>query len=63
MASADPAALREQVRQRAGGRCEYCQTSEWLVGVAHEIDEIVPRAAGGRTESENLCLACSAATA
>lgn len=54
-----PKALREYVKQRAGFRCEYCQTSEWLNGVEGEIDHIIPRSAGGRSHAENLCLACT----
>jgi hypothetical protein len=53
-----PRPLRELVRQRAGGRCEYCQTSEWLSGLPCEIDHIIPRAHDGSTTADNLCLAC-----
>ncbi len=52
------ALLREQVRRRAGDRCEYCQTLEWLSGLACETDHILPRAHGGTTTLDNLCLAC-----
>lgn len=55
-----PQPLREFVRQRAGDRCEYCQTPMWLTGLEHEIDHIVPRALEGPTSAENLCLACPA---
>lgn len=51
--------LRLLVRERANGRCEYCQTSEWLTGIECEIDHIVPRSAGGQTTAANLCLACT----
>jgi len=54
-----PKPLRELVRQRAAGRCEYCQTSEWLSGLPGEVDHILPRALGGPTTADNLCLACS----
>lgn len=54
-----PVALRALVRQRAKGRCEYCQTSEWLSGLPGEVDHIIPRADGGQTTAENLCFACS----
>lgn len=53
-------ALREQVKRRAGFRCEYCQTSEWLNGIEGEIDHIIPRVEGGTNRSDNLCLACTA---
>jgi len=52
------AILRRAVRQDAAGRCAYCLTSERLVGLAHEIEHVVPEAAGGTTERDNLCLAC-----
>ena len=55
-----PKAVREQVKQRAGFRCEYCQTSEWLHGIEGEIDHIIPRVEGGTGKSDNLCLACTA---
>jgi 5-methylcytosine-specific restriction endonuclease McrA len=47
-----PKALREQVKRRAGFRCEYCQTSEWLNGIEGEIDHIIPRAEGGTDRSD-----------
>jgi 5-methylcytosine-specific restriction endonuclease McrA len=59
MSLAIPSALRDLVRQRAGSRCEYCQTSEWLTGLECEIDHIHPRVRGGLTTAENLCLACA----
>jgi len=54
-----PQTLRELVRRRAGYRCEYCQTPEWLIGSEHEVDHIIPRAHNGATVAENLCSACS----
>jgi hypothetical protein len=51
--------LRDLVRRRARNCCEYCQTSEWLSGLECEVDHIVPRASGGLTIAENLCLACA----
>lgn len=49
--------LRQQVTERARGRCEYCQTQQVIV-VSMEIDHIVPESAGGETTPDNLCLAC-----
>ncbi len=54
-----PKQLEHLVRERAKYRCEYCQTSEWLTGQSCEIDHVLPRAHGGHTAAENLCLACS----
>ena len=50
-------ALRQLVAARARGLCEYCQTAQTIV-IEMEIDHIVPEAAGGATEADNLCLAC-----
>lgn len=55
-----PEPLRQAVRERAGGRCEYCLTSEVLSGIRCQIDHITPRARHGATTAENLCLACVA---
>ena len=46
------------VRARAQHRCEYCQTSEFLSGQYCQVDHIVPRALGGASTLQNLCLAC-----
>ena len=53
-----PKALRKRVAAQAGHRCGYCRTSTFLVGTEFEIDHIVPESFGGRTEEENLWLAC-----
>jgi len=49
--------LRQQVTERAHGRCEYCLTAQAIV-VEMEIDHVVPESAGGSTEADNLCLTC-----
>jgi hypothetical protein len=53
-------ALRNAVRERAKGRCEYCLTSEVLSGIRCQTDHIIPRSRGGTTTADNLCLACAA---
>ena len=55
-----PRSLRDQVKRRAGFRCEYCRTAEWLSGIEGEIDHIIPRSEGGSSDLENLCYACTA---
>lgn len=55
-----PDALRDFVRERARGRCEYCLTSEELSGTRCQIDHILPRSRQGATTADNLCLACPA---
>ena len=52
-------AIRQEVRDRARQRCEYCQSPEWLTGLFFPIDHILPRRAGGSNALDNLCLACS----
>ena len=53
-----PAALRDEVVLRAGNRCEYCGLSQAGQEAAFHTDHVVPRAAGGPTELDNLALAC-----
>ena len=50
--------LRALVIDRAGGRCEYCGLSQGGQEATFHVDHIVPRAAGGETDSDNLALAC-----
>ncbi|MEW5987286.1 MAG: HNH endonuclease signature motif containing protein [Chloroflexota bacterium] len=52
------AELRRQVLARNPGLCSYCWSAESLLGVTFEVDHIIPTAEGGRTEIDNLCLAC-----
>jgi 5-methylcytosine-specific restriction endonuclease McrA len=49
--------LRQLVSQRASGLCEYCQSARLIIVIV-EVDHIVPRAAGGETNLDNLCLVC-----
>ena len=52
-------ALREQVRQRAANRCEYCRLrQEHESSHPFHIEHINPRKHGGTDEAENLALAC-----
>jgi 5-methylcytosine-specific restriction endonuclease McrA len=52
------AAMRAAVRQRAGERCEYCRISETIAFFAHEPDHLIATQHRGKTELENLALAC-----
>ena len=52
------AELRRQVRHDAGERCGYCQSAEKFLGIALELEHLIPESAGGKTERENLWLAC-----
>lgn len=53
-----PALLREEVRQRTGGCCEYCRIHEDDSYFAHEVDHIISEKHGGATASPNLAYAC-----
>lgn len=44
-----------RVHQRAGNRCEYCQTAQRVMGQAMHVEHIYP---DGRDNLENLCLSC-----
>jgi 5-methylcytosine-specific restriction endonuclease McrA len=50
--------VRRAVRQRAGGICEYCHTSEQWQYVLFTIDHVYPPNLGGTDELDNLALAC-----
>jgi hypothetical protein len=52
------AALERLVRQRAGGRCEYCRLPQVGSRVPFEIDHIIARKHRGRTVAGNLAAAC-----
>ena len=53
-----PANVRREVVQRAGNRCEYCGLSQAGQEAVFHVDHIIPIAADGPTELENLALAC-----
>jgi len=52
------AALRREVRERAGERCEYCLLAESQALFPHEPDHLIALKHGGETVSANLALAC-----
>ena len=52
------AATRELVRERAGGRCEYCLLRQQHSELTHHIEHIVAKQHGGTDEADNLALAC-----
>ncbi len=53
-----PQDLSHAVRARAKGRCQYCRMDESLQGATFHIEHIIPRSQGGRSNLENLALAC-----
>lgn len=50
--------VRARVRQQAGEQCGYCRMLSAWVYASMEIDHIVPKAAGGSDDEDNLWLAC-----
>ncbi len=53
-------ALRSLVRRRAGDVCEYCRLPQAAARIVRfHVEHIVARQHGGRTEPDNLALACS----
>ncbi len=51
-------ALRQQVIERAGNRCEYCGFPQSVTLLAFEMEHIISEKHGGTTSLENLALAC-----
>ena len=58
MTSRISAALRREVRERAGEHCEYCLIAESESFFPHEIDHLIAQKHDGETASANLALAC-----
>lgn len=50
--------VRQQVRRRAEGKCEYCLVHEEDGYVGYQIDHIIARKHGGATSLDNLAFAC-----
>ncbi|MDB9493077.1 HNH endonuclease signature motif containing protein [Spirulina major CS-329] len=53
-----PAALRRLVVERANNRCEYCQLPDNVGFYPHELDHAIAQKHQGKTEADNLVLAC-----
>jgi len=51
--------LRNEIRSRADGRCEYCRIPESLLLIGCEVDHVVSRKHGGTAEMTNLALSCA----
>lgn len=52
-------ALRRLVFDRADCRCEYCLLPEIAAFLSHEVDHVIAEKHEGKTDAENLALACS----
>ena len=53
-----PTALRREVIERAGNRCEYCLIRAEVAFFPHEVDHVIAEKHGGATDIDNLALAC-----
>ena len=53
-----PAELRRNVRERAGGCCEYCLIHEDDCLLPHEPDHVIAVKHKGQTKAENLAWTC-----
>lgn len=51
-------ALRSQVAEDARHRCGYCLTPQLFTAMPLQIEHIIPLAANGTSDRENLWLAC-----
>ncbi|MEW5986221.1 MAG: HNH endonuclease signature motif containing protein [Chloroflexota bacterium] len=49
---------RQAVIQRANGCCEYCRSQARFATQSFSVEHIIPRRQDGKTELENLALAC-----
>jgi len=49
--------VRDFVRNRAAGRCEYCHITERYFTQLFQIEHIIPRCHGGADDEQNLALA------
>ncbi len=53
-----PDKLRHLIVEQAGNRCGYCLGEQCYTLAPLEIDHLLPTAAGGTDDAENLWLAC-----
>jgi hypothetical protein len=53
-----PRTVVEQVRRRAGDRCEYCRQHQSLQGATFHVEHILPLSRGGDDGADNLAWAC-----
>ena len=51
-------AVREQVRQRAGARCEYCRKPENAGMYPFHVEHIIALKHGGSSDLDNLAWSC-----
>ena len=49
---------KEEIRQRAQERCEYCHLPQAHVATPFQIEHVIARQHGGTDTSSNLCYSC-----
>ena len=52
------AVIRRKVIFRADGFCEYCRSNSKFAESPYDVEHILPKSKGGKSELENLALAC-----
>ena len=52
-------AIREFLRQRAGGHCEYCRITDRLTLAEQQIDHVIAVKHGGSGVVQNLAFCCT----
>lgn len=52
-------ALREKIMAEARYRCGYCLTPRLFTAMPMHVEHIIPLAAGGSSDEDNLWLACA----
>jgi hypothetical protein len=53
------ASLRSQIKERAGGQCEYCRLPQACTILPHEVDHIRSRKHHGPTTLQNTAWSCA----
>jgi hypothetical protein len=52
--------IRQFVRERAGGRCEYCRLPGFAApAAAFHIEHVIAKQHGGTDDPDNRCLSCN----
>lgn len=54
-----PVDKQRTVIERAGGRCEYCQSLADYATETFAVEHVIPVSRGGTSELDNLALSCS----
>jgi 5-methylcytosine-specific restriction endonuclease McrA len=53
-----PEEIRQQILEKSNYRCGYCQAPQTLLYAKLQIDHIIPLAAGGNNNPDNLWASC-----